>query len=257
VFIGVGLKGAVLRNVDFSHSTFVRCYFRNAELRGCNLTGCRFIDSEFANARLINCNLAYSVWRDTEIAPAQVLSNLPEWPNVAHKLLDSLRTNAISLGDGPAARRYLLRGMKYSREHYRRIAFSTASYYRDKYRGGRRVAGLLRWLFSVAERSLWAYGESPVLLLFWAAVVIGGFSVYYAVEQPTAFGFGSVPLSAAVRSALQYSALTFATNTPMRPMVSDILTFEGALVLESLCGVIFTGVLAAVMYRRISIRQGR
>jgi Pentapeptide repeats (9 copies) len=257
VFVGVGLKKATLRGIDFSHSTFVRCYFRDAELRGCNFTGCRFDECDFPNSTLINCTLAYSLWKDTAIEPRQILSNLPEqWPNVAHKLLDSLRTNAVAQGDGPAARKYLLAAMRFSREHYHRIAFSSASYYRDKYKGVRRASGFLRWLFSVVERWVWGYGENPALLFGWAAILVFLFAIYYGISAPSAFGFGSRPLLTAAGLAMRYSALTFATNTPADMVHRDLDHIGAAVVVESLCGVIFTGVLAAVVYRRISIRRG-
>lgn len=257
VLVGVGLKDAKLRGLDFSHSVFVRCYFRNAELRGCNFTGCRFVECEFPNATLINCNLAYSIWKETDIEAGQILSNLPEWPNVAHKLLDSLRINSLALGNGPAARKYLLAAMRFSREHYRRIAFSPASYYRDKYKGSHRIRGFVRWIASVAERWLWGYGESPALLFSWAAAVVAVFAVYYGAMEPGAFGFGFLPFFIAARSVLRFSALTFATNTPNRVPIDALNHIEAAVVVESLCGIIFMGVLAAVVYRRISIRQGR
>jgi hypothetical protein len=70
-FVGVGLKGATVNEVDFSHSTFVRCYFRGTHFRACNFTGCRFIECDFPSVTLINCNFAYSEWKETLIDPAR------------------------------------------------------------------------------------------------------------------------------------------------------------------------------------------
>jgi hypothetical protein len=256
VFVGIGLKAAKFTNVDFSHSTFVRCYFRNAELRGCNFTGCRFVECDFPGAALINCQLQYSEWRDTSIDSRQILSNLPEGPNIASRLLEFLRANSLARGDGPEARRYLFAAMRCSREHYYRVAFAQASYYRDKYRGFLRIRGALRWIGLLLERLLWGYGESPALMFFWASILILGFAAYYSLRAPGLFGFGSLGVSEALKSAVQFSALAFASNTPNWAPSVKLAAIESAMVAESLVGIVFIGVIAAVVYRRISLRQG-
>jgi len=212
------------------------------------------VECEFPNSTLNQCRLEYSTWRETAISSEQVLANLPDWPNVAHSLAEALRVNALSRGDGAGAREFFLEAARNSQAHFRRIAFARASYYRQKYKGWIRVSGFLRWLGVGLERWGWGFGESPIILTLWALVSIVLFAVLYLSRAPTAFGSnGEIDkLGTAFLRAVEFSALCFATSAPTRMPGIPASLF----LLETFLGIVFTGVLAAVVFRWISIRQG-
>lgn len=233
LFVDVGFKDAKLTEIDFSYSIFVRCYFRNATLSGCKFIGARFESCDFPGVTLYQTDLSYSQWSMTGISPREILANLPEKPNQAHALLESLRANALARAESLSARRYLFESMKRSREHHYRIAFSRDSYYRRKYRGTRRFSGFVRWLGMCIDRFGWGYGESPLLLALWAVAVMGLFGMVYWIKCPALFQTNQA--AGGWLDYLRFSALTFATNTPpANPSVLELIKNE--LVVESLAG---------------------
>lgn len=254
LFVDVGFKDATLTNIDFSYSVFVRCYFRNATLSGCKFVGCRFESCDFPGVKLYGSDLSYSQWSQTGVSTAQILANLPERPNQAHALLESLRANSLARAESVSARQYLFESMKRSREHRYRIAFSRDSYYRRKYRGLKRVEGFCRWLGMCVDRFGWGYGESPALLGFWAAMLIGGFGILYWAKSPDLFQAGS--WFPRLMDYLRFSAMTFATNTPSANSLG-IALIRNEIVVESLAGLAFAGALGGSVYRWLSVRQGR
>jgi hypothetical protein len=258
VFIALGLKDARFSDVDFSYSTFVRCYFRGAEFRGCNFTGCRFIDCNLRNAMMVNCSLLYTEWQQTHVSPDLILANAPEWPNIRRELMEALRVNSLSQGDGVSARKYLLASMRASIEHQKRIVKRHNHYYANKYGPKDQFLASFRLMALQSERFIWGYGESPYKLILCGAILVGIFAVYFGVKAPEVFGFGESirTLPGGFYEALQFSALTFAANTPASSTTTTYDVIKTAMVIETLLGLVFTGVLAAVLYRWITIRQG-
>jgi hypothetical protein len=87
----------------------------------------------FRNAVMVNCKLLYTEWQQTRVSPDLILANKPEWPNIQHELMEALRVNALSQGDGLSARKYLIASMRASIEHQRRIVQQHDHYYAGKY----------------------------------------------------------------------------------------------------------------------------
>jgi hypothetical protein len=258
LFVGVAFKKATLRNVDFSHSTFVRCYFRNAEFSGCTLTGCQFVDCDFPRARFGACNLEYSRWKNcTKVDVESILDNMPEWPNVRRDLLESLRTNALSVGDGASARKLFFKAMDAASEHHRRVRNADSGYYK-KYGIGQRIRSATRCVLIATERLGWGFGENPLRFALAGAIGTLAFALLYSLLAPDAFGYDdTVPgIAIAFSKALRLSVLTFTMNSPKLP--GDVsLWFSSWHVVESMSGAVFASMLAAMVYRWISIRQAR
>lgn len=253
VFSNVSFLDGELTKVDFSHSTFYRCYFRRTKLRGCNFTGCRFVECEFPDADILNCQFPYSKWDRTDIDAQVMISNLPEWPNVAHSLLVALRTNALNKGDGVAARELLFAAMALSRKHHYRIAFAEGKYYKDKYNGWRRLGAFFQWLGFWAEKALWGYGENPGWVAGTGGLSIVLFALYYLWESPATFGASEGLTWDAVSDVLLYSVRAFTSASP--PPALSFEVFPVATTLQAAFGLVFVSVLAAVIYRWLTVRS--
>ena len=248
------VKGGEFQSVDFSHSRFIDCYFRHTIFRKCNFTGAVFTGCDLPHVEFIECELPYSRWANTRVDVAQLLSNLPyQWPQVARDLCQNLRANAQAQGDGPAARRLLFYAMAFHRSTLLETVLLRKSWYKQRYGLCQRFRAVIRLVGSWIERFVWGYGERPGLLLLWATISILLFGCYYYVlgladSQVVTGGFIEQ-----VGRALAFSALAFVgsaepSSWPEEP--TAVIAIQGTL------GILFVGVLAAVVYRWISIRQG-
>lgn len=248
------VKHGAFRRVDFSHSRFIDCYFRHTEFRGCNFTGAVFTDCDLPHAKFIECKLPYSRWSNTRVDMVQLLHNLPyEWPQVARDLCQNLRANFRAQGDGTTARRLLFRAMAFHRSTLWETLLVRKSWYRERYGLAQRIGAAIRLIGSWIERLGWGYGESPGLLLLWAAMSTLLFGSYYHIQ-----GFAdSLVINGGfleqIGRAFEFSALSFVgsgerASWPEGPTAA--IAIQGSL------GILFIGVFAAVVYRWISIRQG-
>ena len=253
-FTQVHLKHGEFRNVDFSHSRFIDCYFRHTDFRECNFTGAVFTDCDLPHAKFIECKLPYSRWGNTRVDMAQILPNLPyEWPQVARELCQNLRANFRAQGDGPAARRLLFLAMAFHRSTLLETVLVRKSWYKERYRIIQRFGAAIRLVGSWVERLGWGYGASPGLLLLWASISILLFGGYYHIH-----GFADSQVITGgflekIGRAIEFSAFSFVgsaegSSWPEGPTAA--VAIQGAL------GILFIGVLAAVVYKWISIRQG-
>lgn len=252
IFEGVGIKNEPFKfrtnelpdivDCNFSHCIFRGCYFRYVKFRKCNFTNCRFIDCGFPESTFVVCDLLYAQFQNTHIEPGNVLSNLPSHENVAVSLLRSIRMNYSDRGEGDHARQCFLYEMEASAEHFWKVAFDKHSFFRDKYIGWTRVGGFLKWCQIKFEHWFWGYGESPIKLMAWVATIIVCFANAYTAD------------SVSFPDALKISAFAFATVGYGDQLNANTHAINWIL-LESLIGVIFVGLLAASVFKWISRRQ--
>lgn len=123
-----------------------------------------------------NCNFEYSDFQGTIIPNEEILKNLPTYPNTRRNLLQSLRKNAVSVGDYESEKQIVIKEIDAKKEHLRAARKLETSYYKTKYGGFKnqvfvysKSVGL--WL----ENSIWGHGEKlirfPVFLLIWSAIL--------------------------------------------------------------------------------------
>ena len=252
-FISMGFKRATFQDVDFSHCVFFNCYFRDAIFKNCKFIGAKFIDCNFTHSDIAVCDFSYSDWQNTNIEPNQVLRNLPPWPNVRYDLLQNLKSNARTRGDGASARTFFLAAMDASIEKYKDNAFSSQRWHRDKYKGLQRISVGLKWLGLKIERALWGFGESPATIIKLGLFSIAFFAGFYYIFSPELF-HPQETIKGVIGNALSafwISTATFSGNPP--PPLTEHSPYLS--VFESFFGMVFTGLLAAAAYRWISIRQ--
>ena len=253
-FTRVHVKDGEFHRIDFSHSRFIDCYFRHTEFRDCDFSGAVFMNCDLPHATFIECRFPYSRWSNTRVDVAQLLPNLPfEWPQVARDLCQNLRANCRAQGDGPTARRLLFRAMALHRSTLWETVLLRKSWYKQRYGLVQRFGAAIRLIGLWVERLGWGYGESPGLLLLWAAMSILFFGSYYHI-----LGFADSQvitggLLQQMGKALEFSALSFVgsaerSSWPGGPTAA--FAIQGAL------GILFIGIFAAVVYKWISIRQG-
>lgn len=238
------MKNGNFVGIDFTHSRFHDCYFRHVTFTRCDFTGARFNGCNFPHAKFVECKLPYSTWTRTQVDVAELLANLPhEWPNVSRDLCNNLRTNAIEVGNGYDARRLLFEAMSFHREQLKQQVLQKRSWYQKRYGLVDRILGVLRLAASWIERYVWGYGETPWLVITWGVAAILGFGVYYWSAV--------LPDRSSFADAVELSALAFIGAADN----SGVASSSSVIVIEGTLGLLFLGLLAAVVYRWISVRQ--
>lgn len=261
IFVNFGTKDSEFAEVSFRYTRFYSCYFRNCTFVKCNFTGCEFVDCKFPGSTFDGCKFEYSRWKSTEISAENILPEVRniQWDNVRRDVLRSLRINAKELGQGKVARLYLLEE-KAAERRFLWDAFKPkrASYYRSKYSGWSRAEKAFEWAGAFLDKWVWGYGESPFHLFVSGLVVLMFYALVFLCKAPDVFGYDGSFDSAitALWEAILLSASGLSSGIIASALESVPSSLEFWLVLESLTGLILTGVVAAVVYRWISARAG-
>lgn len=182
-FIDTGCTGTKAKTIeishcDFSYTFFERAYFRNVKFYNCKFIGARFTDCNFRGSTFSCCDFSYLAVNGTIISVKEVLTNLPEWPNVMRDLLMAHRVNAESVGDIEAVKMFIRAELDASKEHLRRARDRREGYYSQKYSGFRSQAKVW-WdsLFLWLDWKVWGHGEYPIQLVKFVSLILLAFTI--------------------------------------------------------------------------------
>ncbi|WP_343558993.1 pentapeptide repeat-containing protein [Sphingobacterium sp.] len=165
LFIRVGAKGRIFKNVDFSHTYFDNCYFRNIQFDSCVFQGCKFNNCNFQSSSFSGSNFEYSTFEKTFIDSDILNNNCPSHNNLKLKFVRSLRLNFQSLGDSVAVNKAIKIELSATKEYYYEAWHSNTSYYRKKYTNWKRIDFFFKWLNFRIQDYVWGNGESIYKLI--------------------------------------------------------------------------------------------
>lgn len=166
LFIRVGGKKIIFKEIDFSHSYFENCYFRDCVFENCKLDGCKFTNSNFHGCSFPNSTFEYANFEKTFIDNDVLINNIPKYENITSKFARSLRLNYSSLGDAESAHKAMKLELKATETHLYKSWQSKEKYYRTKYQGLNRIAHFFKWFNFRIQNFVWGNGESPKKLFF-------------------------------------------------------------------------------------------
>ena len=97
-FTGINLKGATIRNVDFSDTAFGIAIFDSATLENVNFSSANLSGASFSDARLINvtfdnANLKGAVFEDAILEGTDLTAGITCNTQVADETTDSTECN--------------------------------------------------------------------------------------------------------------------------------------------------------------------
>ena len=146
--------------VDFKYSIFELCYLRNCVFDSCDFVGCRFISSTLDGSAFSGCKFDYATFERTGIDGDILSSGCPGHENLKMRFARTLRMNYQQLGDAKSANSAIKVELQATEAHLHKAWNSNESYYRQKYRGYRRVQMFTDWVAFKALDSVWGNGES-------------------------------------------------------------------------------------------------
>lgn len=194
-FIDVNAKELTFTNVDFSSCHFQRVYFYKAKFIGCNFTGARFSKCNFRGADFYNCTFDFTDFDKTIILPKQVIPSAPHQSGIRKELMQSLRANAISIGDQRAVGTFILEEIDAAKIHCLKVWQAKEGYYAQKYtRITDRLKHLVKYWGWQLDDFVWGHGEKPKNSVVFAVFIIAICSVLKAYFDYQAGGVHEVPL---------------------------------------------------------------
>lgn len=185
-FEEVGAKGVTFEECDFSYSTFLRVYFRNASFIKCRFTGCDFEHCNLRGAKFSQCDFSYATFGRTHVDPDDLFTQLPKRPNVRREFAQVLGRNAESMGNGEAALQCFWFQMEQTQQYLLEAAEGREEYYKRKYPGfWNRVAFRFSYWSHVFSSVFWGHGESPLRLLRATSAILLLVALIFVFQSPS------------------------------------------------------------------------
>ena len=252
LLVRLGMKDSKVHDCIFRHCTFEGCYFRNTQFRNINFTGSFFKNCNLSKATFEACCFWYVQFSHCYIEYDEVLRSIPPESNISIPLLQSLRQNAIEMGEKRVADKILMKEIQIQKNELVNQILSRTSYYKNRYDMFERIISSLKLLGYLLEGFIWGYGLKLKNLLFSGILVIFAFG--FLIFKFGCFAFNGNPEVATELSfgqSLYLSTITF-TTLGYGDFIPISSVSYSLCAIESFIVIIFLGFLAATVYRKFS-----
>jgi Pentapeptide repeats (8 copies) len=172
LFIRLVAKKIRFSNIDFRYCIFDAVYLRNCIFDSCDFTGSRFLNSNLYGSSFNGCKFDYTTFDKSFIDSDILECGCPGSENLKLKFARSLRINYQQIGDATSANKAIRIELQATEDHFHKAWKSKESYYRNKYKGFKRLGIFGEWVEFKALDLIWGNGESTWKLLRAAAVII-------------------------------------------------------------------------------------
>lgn len=252
-FANVSFKDVVVGNTVFLDCAFVGCYFRKTRIRDCQFVGSKFFDCDFPKVQVHSSDFRYAQFSACAIPHEELEHSLPSEPNLKEMLASELAVSAEEIGMSATAREYRLEAITAKEAHLTAAVLGASSWYEEHYPGLRRVKALLRLTGSKLNGLAWGHGERwGVLLRNLAALAIVVFPAILWFIRDSLGPAGEAPVGPGEVLWLSISTIfPGGAETALEPVgwVAQV-----ALTLESIVGLVLSGLLVTMLLRSVLIR---
>jgi hypothetical protein len=248
----IATKSGRIHDCIFRRCLFDHCYFRDVKFRNVNFTGSFFSNCNLSKVNFEACNFWYVRFSKCVINYDEILQSTPPETNIALFMLQSLRQNALEMGDKKAADRIVIKEISFhKKELWNRISAKT-NYYKTRFDTLRRMESFLKLLGLLMSGLILGYGLKLRNLIFSALATIVVFAlVFSGLGSFASQGNLQTPLKLGFGMSLYLSTITFTTLGYGDYAPSNTVSYLFCSI-ESFLGIIFLGFFAATVYRRFS-----
>lgn len=238
------------RNCDFSYSVIERCYFRSAIFENCKFVGAKLLESSFRSASFTGCDFQYTTIHRSNVPVADLIRNLPNFPNVRREFLQQLRANAVSVGDSSHINVLVAKELEAERDYWRAATKRSSEYYERKYSS---IEGRVRarWhsIVLAVDKFAWGHGESIFQLAITTTVVL----VFLGLIRWLLLAVGGVAdlRLGELGQSIRFTWQVF-LDLPLEPTALDGQQIWGSAVL--LMRYLSIGLFISVLFRKLSKR---
>lgn len=252
IFEDMGFKESVFSECNFSHNTFINCYFKKVQMWDVNFTGSRFINCNFDEAEISHSSFIYCSFENCFIPYQAMVENLPTEANLRERLCRNLSIESLNSGNDKDYKMYFY-DMKAAGEknNFETFRIQRRPYYRKK-TFDQRVSAFLAFVNSKVNKYLWGYGENMGRLCFILLCIVVGFAgLFFSPFSVIMDGYGNAcevslgqTLYISIMNLCTISAGYYAGNGMTK-------VFFG---IENILGVLFFGLFVSVIVKNINRR---
>ena len=249
-FSNVSFKDATLKNVKFEDCVFVSCYFRDTTIEGCQFRASKFFDCDLSKVDIRTSDFRfYNAFAGCYIPFREIEHSLPVEGNLCQHLCFGLADEARKLGALKDEGLFRQAGAKAKERHLGAAIRHSSEFYRKKYTGTARFSAFTEYVTSRIRGYLWGYRRSSLVVLRnWAFVTLLVFPIFFFIFRDGLQRSGR-PI------AIPELWLASVGNMLPGSGISDIKFTSGIALgiafIEVLVGLLFTGVVAALLFRTI------
>ncbi len=250
-FIRLGLRDAKFKGGFLSHSIFEDVYARKANFSNIDFTGSVFRNCNFEKAAFKSCTLNYCEFLNTQLPYLEVISCLPNEPNIREELARNLKMNFIGLGQKVIADKFLDIEIKAKESRMAEIFKSRTTHYKENYDQLDRIenAGLFIWSWIKRFFSGYGYSVKWIFISFFSIILILSLSIFLnnSIFSQTDIPDGPLNLINSIEAIFSES-ITF-SHSPYTP----VDTFgKITLFIARFFGILYLGLITATIYRKIA-----
>lgn len=163
-FANVSFLNCHIVGTKFTNCVFIDCYFKDAVFENTTLTACRFIRCDLRKAKLAGQSdlSVYNHFSDCYLRYDEARYSLGDKPNLRARIARDLGREAERAGDSRDAKRYRQDAAAAWEAHLFAAVRGGNSFYKEHFKGGRRLLALSAWLASRARGYLIGHGASGI-----------------------------------------------------------------------------------------------
>ena len=248
-FANISFKDTHVTGSHFDHCVFIGCYFRKTLLRDSSFVGARFVACDFPRISVHSSDFRYAHFDRCAISSAELQHSLPSEPNLREELARNLAIAAAGSGMAADARQYRLTAIEALQEHLSAGVQGDSTWYRDHYKGTRRIQAAVQLLGSKLNGLLWGHGEKPwvvIVNILLAGVIL--FPIPLWLMRNWYLVNGEAPT---IPAAIWLSVMTLVPVGGMHSITTSSMTVRALLAIESLVGLVLIALLGALVLRRV------
>lgn len=252
-FANISFKDCKFTNVKFRDCVFVSCYFRDTRIENCQFAGSKFIDCDLSKVDIRTSDFKfYNTFTDCYIRYRELAQSLPHEGNLRAHLCSNLAVEARKAGALRDEGLYRQAGAE-GLEQFLISAFRHSDkFFREKYTGFARVSALGEYIISRARGLFWGYKHSSLVVLRnWAIATLGIFPLLFLTVRDGIQRAGKPATVGDVWLASVGNILPGSGISDVRFVSSTSLIYA---FIEVLVGLLFTGIVAALIFRAVSDR---
>jgi len=251
MLIRLGMKEGKIHDCIFRHCIFQDCYFRSVKFRNVNFTGSFFENCNFSRATFEACCFWYARFSKCWLNYDEILQSLPSEANIAISLLQSLRQNAIEMGEGKIADKILLREIIIEKQELKNQFWAQTEYYKKRYNTIERFRSGVKFWGLCISGLICGHGLKLSNLLVSAILGILAFAIFIFKLGSFASSDNGTHVDLSFVESLYISVVTFTTLGCGNFLPTNSGSYA-ICAIESFVGVVFLGFLVATVYRRFA-----
>lgn len=249
-FANVSFKNCTLNNIEFANCVFIGCYFRGTRIERCRFIGAKFVECDLSKVDIRATDFKfYNSFSGCYLPFREIEQSLPTEGNLRAHLCLNLASEARKSGALKDEGLYRQAGAAGMEQHLLAAARHSTQYFREKYAGSTRWKALLEYIASRTRGFLWGYKSSSfVVLRNWSITTLVLFPLLFLIFRDGIYRADRPVTTPEIWLASIGNILPGSGISDIRFVSTTCLVLA---FVEVLIGLLFTGIVAALIFRAV------